>query len=70
MRALGVVIGAILVLVGVIWILQGFNVLGGSAMSGRPTFSILGAVLVLVGFVLLARNTRRAGRAPGAGLRR
>lgn len=60
MRALGVVIGVLLVLVGVIWILQGFNVLGGSAMSGRPMFSILGAVLVLVGFVLLARNTRRA----------
>ncbi len=49
MRALGMVIGVLLVLVGVIWILQGFNVIGGSAMSGRPIFSILGAVLVLAG---------------------
>ncbi len=69
MRALTAVVGVLLVLVGVVWILQGLNVLGGSVMSGKPTFSVLGGALVVIGILLVTRSTRRAGTAAGRGPR-
>jgi len=56
-RASGVV-GVGLIVVGAVWILQGLNVLRGSFMSGRPTFSWLGLGLMAVGGVVLARARR------------
>ncbi len=69
MRALTIVVGAILVFVGVVWILQGLNVLAGSVMSGKPTFSVLGAALVVIGILLVTRSIRRGGMAAGRGPR-
>ena len=59
MRVIGIVIGLLLLLVGVIWILQGINVLPGSFMSGRPGYALLGLVVAIVGVVILLRSTRR-----------
>jgi hypothetical protein len=48
------IIGVILALTGVVWTLQGANVLGGSKrMSGNPKYIYLGSVLALVGLVPL-----------------
>ncbi len=59
MRAIGIVVGLLLLLVGVIWILQGINVLPGSFMSGRLGYALLGLVVAIVGVVILLRTTRR-----------
>jgi hypothetical protein len=53
------VIGALLCLAGVVWILQGVNVLHGSMMSGRGGYAVLGAVVFVLGASLLARAWRR-----------
>ena len=55
------VIGALLVLAGIVWILQGTNVLPGSAMSGQPVYALLGVVALAIGGVLAWRSFRRSG---------
>lgn len=58
-KRIGVVIGALLVLIGVVWVLQGFNVLGGSFMSGQRFWAGMGGIAVAVGIVLLIWSVRR-----------
>lgn len=53
MRWVRVIGGAVLTLVGLIWILQGINVLGGSSMSGQGQYAVLGVIVVLIGIWLL-----------------
>jgi len=50
-----VVLGIVLVLLGLLFSLQGFGVISGSAMSGTTTWSILGPVIVVVGLILAVR---------------
>lgn len=54
-RVVGV-IGLVLVLVGVVWILQGTNVLPGSVMSGQLLYAVLGVVALVVGAALAWRS--------------
>ncbi|MFB7891876.1 hypothetical protein ACFC1I_06735 [Microbacterium sp. NPDC056044] len=55
--------GVILAAVGLVWTLQGLNVLGGSAMSGSPLWATIGPIVLVVGVVLIgigfARRRRR-----------
>ena len=53
MRMLMTVVGALLVLMGGVWILQGINVLPGSFMTGQTKWAVYGAVAVAVGIVLV-----------------
>jgi uncharacterized membrane protein len=53
------VLGVILVLIGIVWILQGVGVLMGSMMSGHLQYSGLGIVAALVGVGLLVWANRR-----------
>ncbi len=53
------VLGVILILVGVVWILQGFNALQGSMMSGHRQYAIWGIVVGIIGSGLLVINNRR-----------
>lgn len=46
--------GVILAAVGLVWTLQGINVLGGSAMSGSPVWATIGPIVLLVGLALIA----------------
>jgi hypothetical protein len=52
-------LGALLVLAGVVWTLQGLNVLGGSAMSGVTLWAIIGPIVAVLGVVLALSGRRR-----------
>ncbi|SDE62937.1 hypothetical protein SAMN04489747_3942 [Auraticoccus monumenti] len=56
------VLGAIALVIGGVWSLQGAGVLPGSFMTGDSTWLVIGLVLVVVGLVLLVLGLRR--RAP------
>ena len=55
-----VVLGALLVVSGVVWTLQGLDLLGGSAMSGVTLWAVVGPVTALVGLGLLVAGIRRS----------
>ena len=58
-------IGAVLVIFGSVFFLQGIDVLGGSGMSGKTLWAILGPIIALagVGLLLAARRRPPADRA-------
>jgi hypothetical protein len=52
-------LGVLLVLMGLIWTLQGLDVLKGSAlMSGKMLWAIIGSIVALVGVLVVARAAR------------
>jgi formate dehydrogenase subunit gamma len=57
-----VVGGILLCALGVVWILQGLDIVSGSGMSGHAVWAVFGAVLLVVGAMLLrtAIGARRA----------
>ena len=55
------IVGVLLVLLGGLWTLQGFGLVGGSFMTGSTTWLVIGLVLVAAGIALLTRR-RRAPR--------
>jgi hypothetical protein len=57
---LGRIIGVVLVLVGGLWTLQGFGIVGGSFMTGSTVWLVIGLVAVVMGIALLVpRRSRR-----------
>jgi len=61
MRWVWLILGLVAVIAGVVWTLQGFNVLPGSVMSGSRFWAIAGPIvalagLALIGFMLLGRR--------------
>ena len=59
MKWVFLVIGVLLVLTGIVWTLQGLDVLGGSAMSGVTLWAIIGPIVAVVGLVLAIMGARR-----------
>ena len=55
------VVGAVLMLLGAVWFLQGINVLPGSFMTGQVQWAIYGAVVAVVGVGVLIWGRRRPG---------
>jgi hypothetical protein len=53
------VLGALLVLVGGVWTLQGLDVLGGSSMSGSTVWAVIGPIVIVIGLWVLWRGLRR-----------
>ena len=51
-------VGAVLVVFGVVFFLQGIDVLGGSGMSGKTLWAVLGPVIALVGVAVLVAANR------------
>ena len=43
------IVGVVLSVVGVVWILQGTNVVHGSGMSGHGLYAVLGVVVLAIG---------------------
>jgi hypothetical protein len=58
-RRVAIGLGALLVLLGVLWTLQGLNYLGGSAMSGVTLWAVVGPVVALGGLLLAVVGGRR-----------
>jgi len=55
---LRVIMAVTLLVVGVVWILQGLDVLGGYGMSGHIEWTVIGAILVAVAVGLLVGARR------------
>lgn len=53
------ILGAVLVLFGAIWFLQGINVLPGSFMTGQIRWAVYGGIAVVAGIALLRAANRR-----------
>jgi hypothetical protein len=67
-KLVNVVVGALLILAGVTFGLQGIGVLGGSAMSGETTWAVIGPLIAIVGVALVVSALRgRAKVSPEAG---
>jgi hypothetical protein len=63
MRWVLLVVGALMLVTGLVWTLQGLDVLGGSAMSGNAVWAVVGPIVAVAGVVLAGLAVRR-GRQP------
>jgi hypothetical protein len=64
MKVLLIILGVLLDLLGIAWILQGANVLTGSAvMSGKTEWLVIGIIVDAVGTILLVTGILRKPRA-------
>jgi hypothetical protein len=59
MRFVWIAIGVLAVLAGLVWTLQGLNIMGGSAMSGDSTWAIVGPIVFVIGMLLFLFGVRR-----------
>ena len=59
-RRVSLVIGVVLVLVGILWTLQGLDILGGSGMSGVGIWAVIGPFVALVGIVVALGGRRKS----------
>jgi hypothetical protein len=50
--------GAILLVVGIVWIFQGIGSIKGSFMTGDPVWTWIGAAAVILSVPLLVRGVR------------
>ena len=53
------VVGILIVLIGVVWFLQGIGVILGSVMSNTTQWTVIGLICVVLGGGLLVYNFRR-----------
>lgn len=59
MKVMLTLIGIMLILIGVIWFLQGINVVGGSFMTDQREWAVYGVITILVGGGVLFFTHRR-----------
>ena len=52
-------VGAVLVLLGATWTLQGLDVIGGSVMSGVTLWAVIGPIVAVVGLAAALLGVRR-----------
>ncbi len=66
MKVTGIVAGALVLVMGLVWILQGAGVLTGSSpMVGESLWVVLGIVTMLIGALIAWLGMRRSPRRPG-----
>jgi len=53
------IIAVLLILAGLIWILQGFNILPGSFMTGDPQWAVNGAIAAAIGIAVFWFASRK-----------
>jgi len=61
-----IVIGILLLLMGVVWALQGMNILPYGQMAGHRRWIALGGLLGVVGIILVVLGARRRSARSGA----
>ena len=59
MRMVVRVLAVLLIAVGIVWILQGINVLPGSFMTGQIQWAYRGAIATVAGLAILLITFRR-----------
>ncbi|HEY5983072.1 MAG TPA: hypothetical protein VIU38_06325 [Anaerolineales bacterium] len=59
MKAFLRVVSVLLALTGIVWILQGINVLPGSFMTGQIKWAVYGAISLVAGVVLFLFTRRK-----------
>lgn len=65
-RLAALVVGTVVLLMGVVFALQGANVIGGSSlMSGNSDYIYIGGAVAVVGAVIIALSSR-VGRPPAS----
>ncbi len=52
-------VGALIALVGIVFMLQGLGAIGGSAMSGSTFWAVAGPVIALAGLAVAGIGLRR-----------
>ncbi|WP_134116630.1 hypothetical protein [Kribbella kalugense] len=57
-KSLWVVVGGVVAVLGLLFTLQGTNVIGGSAMSGTTFWAVAGPIIFLIGLALGAVGIR------------
>jgi hypothetical protein len=63
-KNLRVPVGVLIVLIGLLWTLQGLGVVGGSAMSGKTIWAVIGPIFALGGLALAVTGIRNNRGAP------
>ncbi len=63
MKIASTIFGVLLALIGIVWILQGLNILPGSFMTGQIQWAAYGAIALAIGCMLLYVS-RRGGHKP------
>ena len=58
-NSLLIAVGALLVIAGVVWGLQGLGYIGGSVMSGVTFWAVAGPLVALAGLAMAAVGVRR-----------
>lgn len=62
-KNLRVGLGVVLILMGLIWTLQGLDVVkGSSVMSGKPLWAVIGPIVALAGIALIVGRLRRGSQ--------
>jgi hypothetical protein len=61
-KNLRVGLGVLLVMVGLIWTLQGLGYIAGSAMTGVTLWAIIGPIVAILGIWLVAGSFRARRR--------
>jgi hypothetical protein len=62
MKVVWSIVGLLAVAAGVLWTLQGLDIVGGSAMSGDTTWAIVGPVVAAVGMLVFLYGLRLGRR--------
>ncbi|PYE46484.1 hypothetical protein DFI02_101626 [Rhizobium sp. PP-F2F-G20b] len=58
MKRFKTIAGVLCLLVGLIWTLQGANLMGGSFMTGQTQWLVIGLIVAVIGVVLLVSGRR------------
>jgi hypothetical protein len=58
------IVGVLISLTGLVWFLQGINILPGSFMTGQLRWAIYGGIALVIGIGLIVFANRRRGSLP------
>jgi hypothetical protein len=64
-RWISLLLGVLLAIAGIVWTLQGLNLLGQSGgMNGHPIYAVIGLIVLLagLGLVMISIRARRSAR--------